>query len=392
MSIKKFLQQEQCDKLVQSISLIIGHHVLITAESGVVLSSSDPTRFGTLHEASVDVIQRGEKVYHDSHAAEKLIGTQPGMTIPIYVEEDVVGTIGITGAPQEISRYAMLIQQMLKIFLDFRNQQQISSRKTLEKQGILRKIITFDNRIYTSSAVYGDAYELGVDLNLPRIAVFISLSQNEKDTVSTRESAFVNNQIMEKLSSIFQNAQDFICPQNNVEYVAFVATKNGIQNNEVVIQKKCHQFERELNQLGYHVRIGIGTEGNSIETLRHSYENACFAVRILENKIRQGNCLAIGDAVLEKLAVSLSEETCSNMESKFFDKVFQSKNSVETLEMIAHWCRSRFNFTQTANAMHIHKSTLVYRFQRVQELHGLDLYDFDRVIAIYLLYIKHKLS
>ena len=63
----------------------------------------------------------------------------------------------------------------------------------------------------------------------------------------------------------------------------------------------------------------------------------------------------------------------------------------EVFLLIDHWCRSRFNFTQTAKEIHVHKSTLVYRFQRLQELYNLNLYDFDRICALYLLLIKKRL-
>lgn len=390
MTIKEILEQELCDKLVQSASLIIGHNVLITDENGCVLSSNDATRIGTTHGASVEVIRQGVKAYHDSKAAENLTGTRPGMTMPIYVEGEVVGTIGITGAPQEISHFAMLIQQMTEIFLNFHGQQQISTRKTLQKQGLLRKIITFDSGNYTSESVYTDAYELGYDLNLRRIAVFIELFPKERAKHSITEEVLLNSQMAEKLFGIFSNTQDFLCPQNNLEYVGFMCFHGEAGDFEEELREKCRQLGQELKQFGYSVRIGIGTLADSLDSLRQSYENACFAERILKKKIIQDNCLMSSDAVLEKLAVSIPDEICLETEMMFFNPVFRSKNMEELLETIVHWCRCRFNFVQTANALHIHKSTLVYRFQRIQERYGLDLYDFDKVTAIYLLAVRHK--
>ncbi|MBQ7758047.1 CdaR family transcriptional regulator [Anaerotignum sp.] len=388
MSITKILQRELCDKLVQSISLIIGHDVLITDKVGVVVASSDLTRVGTVHEASVQVINDGKMAYHDSRAVVKLAGTRPGMTIPFYVEDDVVGTIGITGAPQEVSRYVMLIQQMSEIFLDFRNQQQISARKTLKKQSLLRKIISFDNRMYPSSEIYEEAYNMEIDLNLSRIVVFIELLSKEGSNITIKESTFINKKIDEKFSGIFKNPQDFICPQNNVEYVAFICCdKENLQSDQGVIEK-CKKFEVELQNLGYSIRMGIGSLADSIELLRNSYENACFASRLLEKEIRQGSSLAISDALLEKIAVYLPEHICTELESEFPDEIFKNE---EVFLLIDHWCRSRFNFTQTAKEIHVHKSTLVYRFQRLQELYNLDLYDFDRICALYLLLIKKRL-
>lgn len=282
----------------------------------------------------------------------------------------------------------MLIQKMVEIFLDFRNQQQISARKTLKRQSLLRKIISFDNRMYPSSEIYEEAYNMEIDLNLSRIVVLIELLPKEGSNITMKESTFINKKIDEKFSEIFKNPQDFICPQNNVEYVAFICCdKENLRAEQGVIEK-CRRLEAELENLGYSIRMGIGSIADSIELLKKSYENTCFVSRLLEKEIRPGSSLAIGDALLEKIAVYIPEQICAEIESEFPAEFFEND---EVFLLIDHWCRSRFNFTQTAKEIHVHKSTLVYRFQRLQELYNLDLYDFDRICALYLLLIKKRL-
>ena len=113
------LDKERCRRLSQSAHAIIGHHVLVTDINGIVLGSDDRTRVGTLHEASLSVLASGKYAYHDHIAANNLAGTKPGMTIPLRIDGHIVGTIGITGNPESISQYAMLIQQLAQTFFDF---------------------------------------------------------------------------------------------------------------------------------------------------------------------------------------------------------------------------------------------------------------------------------
>ena len=395
MSTRTLLNQELCDKLVQSASLIIGHNVLMTDDTGHVLACNDPSRVGSLHEASLEVIRSGQKAYHDSSAAKRLAGTRPGMTIPLFMNASVIGTIGITGSPQEISRFAMLIQKMSQIFLSFQSQQQTSAQLDYQRQSLLREIVTFDRRTRAPSAVYGTAYELGVDLNLPRVAILAEIQPPEESRGSPRESDLYRShvQIAETSAQLFSHPQDFICFQSNTELV-LLAFLPGIHRRSGVehILQKCESLEQLLSQDGSHVRIGIGSPADSLESLRQSYEEASFALRILQSQVQPGSLLYIGDAILEQLAVLLPDPDCSELEALFFRPVFQSKNADEIAELVEHWCRSRFNFSRTAQSLHIHKSTLVYRFRRIQELYGLDLYDFDRVIALYLLNLKRRLS
>ncbi len=388
----KALDKGLCDKLVQSASLTIGHNVLITDEAGYVLSSNDKLREGTLHEASVDVVKTGEKIYHDSSAARRLKGTRPGMTIPLFVDSRIIGTIGITGSPQEISQYALLIQQMSQIFLDFQIQQRSSAQRGYQRQNLLREIVTFDNRTNHAPTVYNKAYEIGIDLNAPRVAILTETLSDGPDGPSQEDLFLLKDRIVDKLAQFFNRTHDFVCPQSETEYVVLALLPEGIQESGMEeIMQKCRRLGDEAQEEGIRLQIGVGSFADSLETLRLSYRNAHFALRVLQAQLRGTTCLSIGDVVLEKLAVSLSEDICDEVESGFFGNILQAKKCDDIMQIVKQWCQLRFHFAQTAAALHIHKSTLSYRFQRIKELYGLDLYDFDRVIALYLLIVRHKL-
>ena len=390
---RRVLDKELCDKLVQSASLTIGCNVLITDETSHVLSSNDPKREGTLHEASIEVIRTKQKTYHNSAAAMRLEGTMPGMTIPLFMGEDVIGTIGITGSPQEISRYAALIQQFAQIFMSFQSQQQTTAQLDYRKQNLIREIVTFERRIRDPEDVYGLAYEVGVDLNVPRVAILVKNGQEAEGELSGEEKNQAAEQVKTTLSKYFPDPQDFICPQNDSEYVVLACLPDGIQDSSMEnVIHSCQEMEADLLSVGHGVLIGIGSMANSLEGLRLSYENASFVLRILQAKIREDTCLTIGDVMLEKLAANLPADVCEEAANTLFRTILHAPNYDEIITIIECWCRLRFQFTKTAEALHIHKSTLVYRFRRIQELYGLDLYDFDRVIALYLLDIRRKLK
>ena len=389
---RRVLDKELCDKLVQSASLTIGCNVLITDETCYILSSNDPNRVGTLHEASIEVIRNKQKAYHNSAAAMRLAGTMPGMTIPLFMGDDVIGTIGITGSPQEISRYAALIQQFAQIFMSFQSQQQTTAQLDYRKQNLIREILTFDKRIRNPEDVHALAYDVGVDLNVPRVAVLIKNAQDAEGSYD-EEKGMASEYVKDIITKYFSEDQDFICPQNDSEYVVLASLPDGLQDSSIeYVAQICKEMETVLLQEGHAVLIGIGSMANSLESLRLSYENASFVVRILQGKIREGTCLSISDLMLEKLAANLPEDICEEAATSLFRQILQAPNYEEIMTIVECWCRLRFQFTKTAEALHIHKSTLVYRFRRIQELYGLDLYDFDRVLALYLLDIRRKLK
>ncbi|QOS91324.1 sugar diacid recognition domain-containing protein [Peribacillus sp. JNUCC41] len=87
-------------KLAQEIanitSEVIGHDVLITDKDGMILGSSDKSRIGTLHQASLGAIFRRKEMTHNEVVSSTLKGVNPGITIPIELSGEYVGTLGIT--------------------------------------------------------------------------------------------------------------------------------------------------------------------------------------------------------------------------------------------------------------------------------------------------------
>lgn len=390
---RRILNKELCDKLVRSASLTINCNVLITDGQGYVISSHDQTREGSLHEASLEVIRAQHKIYHDSSAAMRLVGTRPGMTIPLFLEETVIGTIGITGSPQEISRYGTLIQQMAQIFLAFYTQQQTSAQMDYRRLRLIREIMTFDKRIHQPEAVYHIAYEMGIDLNLPRAAVLVKTVAAGGEEPGAKEADHASSRLREWLSGCFPGEQDILCPMNDTEFAVLACLPEGKQGEAMEkLKQTCRTLEKTAGEEGLCLQIGIGSPAEALEGLRRSYEDADFVARILQTQGPAPGCMAIDALLLEKLACYLPEDLCRELEEGPYQQIFAARKREEVLETVHQWCRQKFRFTDTAQALHIHKSTLAYRFRRIQELYGLDLYDFDRVVALHLLHIRRSLS
>ena len=379
--METLLNAEFCQKLVQAASLVINHNVLITDEQGVVVASDDTTRIGTFHEASLRVFRSKQMEYHGAAEASRLAGTLPGMTIPILVQEEPVGTIGITGLPEEISRYAKLMQQFSQIFLDFQTRQQAASRMDYRRQSLLREILSFHPLTQDAAVLQKNAYELGINLNLPRGAAVLHVAAREGQAKA----------VLSALAETFHRAQDLLYVQNETEYVVLAALE-GKEAAQGLLER-CQEAAERLGRQRFDIKVGVGSPADGVESLQHSYQDAKFALLVLERcRPPEERCLTIEQAALEKLAASLPERLREEAAEKWFKGIWHSRRRQETEQLLECWCRSRFHFARTAELLHIHKSTLTYRFQRIQALYGLDLYDVDQTMALYLLFLGKKLE
>lgn len=382
-----FLDKELCRRLSQSAHAIIGHHVLVTDINGIVLGSDDPTRVGTLHEASRTVLSTGKYAYHDHNAANSLSGTRPGMTIPLRIDGRIVGTIGITGNPENISQYAMLIQQLAQTFFDFQAKQRSAQYDDYEKLSLLHDL-TSENLSDHIDLIYERAYKLGFDFNLPRVVLRVEMTPNISEEQNTRN--WLSRRVMEKMTQLFNDPQDFICVQNSTEIVAMpLFSESGTSLLTI-----CEKAQRLIDAFSGECRVfhvGIGTIVNQLQEFIGSYQDANMILRVLHLRRIPYGYLTTGDIFLEKMALSLDDAVCEHVSSTLLDKIEKDEDREQLLEMITCWCHTHFNFAKTAEALHIHKSTLVYRFQRAKDKFQLNLYDFDTVMALFLVHLRNQL-
>jgi len=91
------------------------------------------------------------------------------------------------------------------------------------------------------------------------------------------------------------------------------------------------------------------------------------------------------------MALSLDDAVCEHVASTLFEQIDKDEDREQILEIVSVWCHTLFNFAKTAETLHIHKSTLVYRFQKAKDKYHLDLYDFDQVMALYLIHLRRQL-
>jgi carbohydrate diacid regulator len=53
-------------------------------------------------------------------------------------------------------------------------------------------------------------------------------------------------------------------------------------------------------------------------------------------------------------------------------------------QTIKAWCDSGFNKVHTASSLHIHRNTLQYRLEKIEEITGVSIKDYRKMLYLYL--------
>jgi carbohydrate diacid regulator len=389
------------DKLAQEIakttSEVIGHDVLITDQHGIVLGSSDPLRIGTLHQASLSTIFRRKEQTHNQLVSSTMKGVKAGITIPIELSGEFVGTVGITGEPNKVAKYGMLAKKYAEILLreEIINKSSLLREKAL--QSLVQEIANFDSIHSDEMILLTRARELGYDLKTRRIAAVIDLFHFNDITSAihqqmlNKDSSEIHIQslkinIESKIKKFFSTNQDITVSLGSDKYVVLHILECKDAEEEIYdrVKGRCQKLITELQKIGINTSIGIGTIGDSLNDLNKSYHAAWRALRIGKKMINHPAIFHINDFVLEELLSYIHKNNANYFIEERLTKLKQYPDYNELFRTIIAWCESSFSPIKSSKELNIHRNTLFYRLNKIEQITELDLRSFRDALTLYL--------
>ncbi len=372
---------------------ITGYAIIITDDKGIIIGADHDNikRLGELHEASLEVMETGRMKKHTEEDCKKLEGTYPGITMPIAIHDDIVGSIGIKGDSAEVERYGMLVKMIAEIMLKDRIEAESAHIQYENLQMLVTMIITCDDSELSKVAIDNQGKLLGYNLSLERVPILISRKEAVKEKKTERDA--YSTEVFKAIKRQFSNRQDIIVLMDaSVERYLIFANTDSNRSKESVIEK-CSAIQSELKEKhGISVFIGIGRPCNSIEAMKDGYKRAEMLLDSALLGLTGKTIVTITDIPLERMLMEAVEYYDGKNLDNRIKNILQDKNADIYLELIICWCESMFNFAETARRLGIHKNTLTYRFEKIRENFDIDLHDFGTTIALYLCIRITKLS
>ena len=92
-------------KIVERTMDIIHCNVNIMDATGRIIASGDQARIGSTHDGALLALSQGQPVDIDEHT-KHLRGVKPGINLPLRLDGEIVGVIGLTGDPLHLKSLA----------------------------------------------------------------------------------------------------------------------------------------------------------------------------------------------------------------------------------------------------------------------------------------------
>lgn len=382
------ISRESADLISHEISIIMRRPIFLTDDTGEILSSTESIQMSKRNNV-IEKLKQGQEfvvLEHEGHDSLEEI------CFPICINGRIIGAIGIISDADErediILHYSGTIQRIAEVRI-----QRLSRRMSHEEeQGYFERArqIFFESTLFSGmlSEFLNDeevrfrASLLGIDLTRPRVIVVLGF---DTDSCVPSEGTYT-----EKLSQ--KNIYDFarylkknlMAQQQNfcfadeqrvVMLLCATSSKSAID----ISSKLCEDLERF-----YSIRVygGLSSVAEDPKQFQRCYNEAKTACNIAQTT--QTKMLLTYDITSPIfIAHSLPQEIKSALVHSVFADV-TSEEIHEMQDLISVYCKHDGNIEQTAEELHIHRNTLLYRIKKIKSTTGFNLKSPRDLFVLYL--------
>ncbi|WMJ22824.1 sugar diacid recognition domain-containing protein [Paludicola sp. MB14-C6] len=356
------LSKRNAQQIVTEISSIIGESVNMMNADGIIIASTDSSRIGTFHEAAKKVVdeQLNELVIHGD---DDYVGTKSGTNLPVVLNNEIIGVVGVTGPYQQVVKYGQIIKKMTEILLLERSYREQKELNENIRNRFVEEWICIDlKNVNHSMATRG--LSLGIDITIQRrIMVMSPITIDERDIASTQKNfdyacKIINRILSEDKNNIMlKTATNIVCAVSNCNDKAIYQLATRIKN----------EVEQKNNIV---LGIGIDTQISSYAFIHSSYLKAMKALqaclRTQEKEIR-----FYDNINMELFASEIPEMVKEEYIRKIF-KGYSLKEIAQWVILLETFYKEEGSITATSEKLFIHKNTLQYKLKSLKEKTGYD--------------------
>lgn len=369
------ITDELAQKIVDTIMPLVHRNVNIFNQEGIIIATGHPHRYKSFHKGAKDVIDTGSVIEIYPNEIPLYPGALQGVNLPIVFDGQTVGVVGVFGNPDEVRSTGRLTKAITELFLE-----RELTQKELRTEYFLRE--KFIDVVISNTAksmlpkINRIAKTLGLKLELSRAIVLIDLTNLINNYTSEYGSSELVLERTEKLSIQKITEVGLI----NETDIAIMLDKKLLilKYFDQFDNKKMHQWaENVLNTLSQKDKAlfscGIGAITSSINEYHDSYEQAKYCL-IQCKKKANAICTIYDKAIIVHYALHVAADTPLQLSLKSIVKSFFGTNfeNAEMKRTILALLENNLNINVTADYLHIHRNTLIYRLTCLKNETGLD--------------------
>ncbi|MCH1928959.1 helix-turn-helix domain-containing protein [Shewanella sp. A25] len=391
------LDQQIAKQIVSRTMKILRHNINVMNGQGVILGSGDPKRIGSTHEGALLAIAQNRNVELNEEVASGLHGVKPGINLPLHYQGQIIGVIGITGSPAELTQYGELLKMTAEMIVEQANQQDKQQWENRQREEFILQLIkaqTDDEQLHRW------AKQLDIDIHLPRVAAIIEVSEQlsgviapvqEQVGLTTELSQEKSPRVSETLKQVLHLLQNpdrgnLIAMTSMSQLVilkpAFLDGKQW--DPELEDQRIDKLLQRLPAQMGLDFKIALGHFFPETGGIARSYQTAQETLILGKQLHPQAEKYLFEDYALQVLLSGLKQDWRGQVLSTPYQQLAKADKNGQLRKTLAAYINHFGDTQKCANTLFIHRNTLRYRLDKIQQITKADLQSLHGLLSLYL--------
>lgn len=358
-----YISEMTAQTIVEEISREIGEHINFMDGEGRIIASTDPVRIGMLHEGAARVICENLKELYITSEMESATARK-GINLPITVNGEIAGVVGITGEKERVAGYGNIVRRMTEIMVE---------------DSLLRDSRRYDRRvryrfieewIAKSGAVYDKdlirrGLRIGIDIERPRRALVIHFAAYPMLS-GTLEGQKRLEEMEASIRHYTENEKEILYLREPPKQVCLIDACSSEK-----LYKTAEQI-MELIRKKYGEELLIGIDSAESGSL-HIGEICAEAEKAAENCREKGkNIVFYKELGVELFLDEITESSMQEYLHKLFPEIGHEELDAY-MKVIAVFFEQGGSITRMAEALFMHKNTIQYKLKKLETLSGQDI-------------------
>ncbi|WP_423055434.1 CdaR family transcriptional regulator [Acetobacterium carbinolicum] len=363
------LDKKIAQKIADEVMNTLGYNINVMNKNAIIIGSGSPDRLGSFHETAMFAIQNGITCEVTDTQSKELRGVKPGINLPIVDKGgEVIGVVGITGDPDEVRNIGKLVKMTAELIIE---QQETMNRfysHRNDKEIFLNTLIS-DQQSISEEEIADWGERIGYSMESCRVAVILSFGVDHKTSEKGKLEKILNqiklsdSHLKDDISSVMSGG--FILVFKTLKRTEPWEVEKTISTYLDVMKSAADAKNMQCFVGGYYLGVKgyVKSYGEAYGMYRsgiyknnqHVYFSHHHYLWRLYNQ-------------LDKEAYTLVIEPYIQKIQKYFGK--GTEEAMITMRKIFDY---HFHFEQVAEDLFVHKNTVIFRKNKMEECLGFSL-------------------
>jgi len=339
--------------VVERIMKKFRHNINIMNERGIIIASGEPRRIGDFHQAAYEVMDQRLEYIIVRPDRKDYIGARPGVNMPITHDGEIIGALGISGDPEEVLPFADLVRMSAETMIDHAFfKEQVRNRH--HKKDAFCNALLFEP--LNINKLEHTAELLQYDITIPRVPIKIGVPWSKE-----------NEAVLEKIKRTHPQDMAMALGDNCIAIFKTIASSDASRYRQIIF-KYIDGIRAILPQPESSIFL-VSTVQRRLGNYRQAFGYATW----MEDHIRPnpGSVCFFVDYVDQYYHDLVPFEVYDCIFSAYLDSIdkYGREIFIETADALYE---SSMNINEAAQALFVHRNTVILRIKKMKELLGLD--------------------